>query len=234
MSASTEVVAVVAARDEADRIAATIAALRAFCDRVIVADDGSLDGTGAVAATAGAAVIRRSRSAGKGAAMEAGLAVAGDARIYVLADADLGASASSVVGLLAPVRAGDADIAVGVLPAGVGGGFGLVRRLSAGLIRLAGGPSMAAPMSGQRACTAAALAAVRPLAAGFGVETAMGIDAARAGLRVLEVPIAATHRGRGRSVVGFAHRARQGLHLLRAALPRLLRRGRPALGQSSR
>lgn len=81
---------------------------------------------------------------------------------------------------------------------------------------------MAAPMSGQRALTAEALAALRPLAGGFGVETAMGIDAARAGLRVMEVPVAAAHRPRGRGVAGFAHRARQGVHLLAAALPRLL------------
>lgn len=217
------VVAVMAARDEADRIAATIAALRMFCDRVIVADDGSRDGTGSIAAAAGATVIRRPRSVGKGAALEAGLACAGEAGVYLLADADLGASASSLVDLLDPVRSGAADVSVGVLPIGPGAGLGLVRRLSGGLIRMAGGPSMAAPMSGQRACTAAALAAVRPFAAGFGVETAMGIDAARAGLRVIEVPVDASHRGRGRSFAGFAHRARQGLHLLRAAIPRLLR-----------
>lgn len=216
------VIAVVAARDEAERVAATVAALRAFADRVVVADDGSSDGTGSIAATAGAAVIRRAASVGKGDALEAALAVAGDADIYILADADLASSAASLVELLAPVRAGTADVAVGVLPPGPGGGFGLVRRVSALLIRLAGGPRMAAPMSGQRALTAEALAAVRPLAAGFGVETAMGIDAARAGLRVVEVPIDASHRARGRTVAGFRHRARQGVHLVGAAIPRLV------------
>jgi hypothetical protein len=226
---SARVVAVVAARDEIDRVAATVAALRGFVNRVVVADDGSSDGTGAAAAAAGAAVIRRARSAGKGDALEAALEVAGDADVILLADADLGATAASLVGLLGPVRAGSADIAVGVLPAAPGGGFGIVRRVSATLIRVAGGPRMEAPMSGQRALTAAALAAVRPLAPGFGVETAMGIDAARANLRVVEVPVAASHRARGRTVAGFTHRARQGAHLLRAAAPRLAHR-RPRAG----
>ena len=47
-----------------------------------------------------------------------------------------------------------------------------------------------APLSGQRALTAACLAAVRPLAGGFGMETAMTIDAVRAGFRVVEIPVA--------------------------------------------
>lgn len=216
------VLAVVAARDEADRVAATVAALRTIADRVVVADDGSVDATGAIAAGAGASVIRRTGSTGKGGALEAALGVAGDADVYLLADADLGPSAASLIALLGPIRSGEADLVVGVLPAAPGGGFGLVRRVSAALIRMAGGPAMRAPMSGQRALTASALAAVRPLAAGFGVETAMGIDAARAGLRVVEVPVAAAHRTRGRSVAGFRHRGRQGLHLLRASIPRLL------------
>lgn len=219
----SRVVAVVAARDEIDRVAATVTALRVFADRVVVADDGSSDGTGAAAAAAGAIVVRRATSAGKGGALEAALDVAGETDIVLLADADLGATAASLSVLLPPVRAGRADIAVGVLPAGPGGGFGLIRRASGALIRLAGGPVMSAPMSGQRALTAAALAAVRPLAPGFGVETAMGIDAARARLRVVEVPVAAAHRPRGRTLSGFAHRGRQGVHLLRAALPRLVR-----------
>lgn len=226
--APARVVAIVAARDEADRVAATVRALLAFVDRVVVADDGSCDGTGAIAADAGAQVVRRARGGGKGAALEAAIAVAGEPSTVLLADADLGASAAALADLLAPIAAGTADLVVGVLPAGPGGGLGMVRRVSAAAIRLAGGPRMAAPMSGQRALTAEALAALRPLAGGFGVETAMGIDAARAGLRVVEVPIAATHRARGRTLAGFAHRGRQGVHLLRAAIPRLVRGQRRA------
>lgn len=221
--AALTVVAVVAARDEADRVADTVRALLRFVDRVAVADDGSSDGTGDIARAAGALVVRRERSVGKGGALEAALALAGDADIYLLADADLGASAASLESLLGPVRSGAADLSVGVLPAGPGGGFGIVRRVSAAAIRVVGGPWMSAPMSGQRAITRMAMARVRPLAGGFGVETAMGMDAARAGLRTVEVEVAATHRARGKTVNGFLHRARQGAHLIAAAAPRLLR-----------
>jgi hypothetical protein len=41
------------------------------------------------------------------------------------------------------------------------------------------------------------------------METAMNIDAARAGFRVGEVELALAHRATGRTLGGFAHRARQ-------------------------
>jgi hypothetical protein len=60
----------------------------------------------------------------------------------------------------------------------------------------------------------------------------MTIDAVRAGLRVLEVPIdGLAHRATGRGVRGFAHRARQGADILAAvagrAVPSTLMRRRP-------
>jgi hypothetical protein len=80
------------------------------------------------------------------------------------------------------------------------------------------------PLSGQRAITADCLAAVRPLAGGFGVETAMTIDAVRGGFRVLEVPVPGlTHRVTGRTLKGFGHRGRQGAEIARVVLARLVR-----------
>jgi hypothetical protein len=70
--------------------------------------------------------------------------------------------------------------------------------------------------------SASALETVRPLARGFGVEAAMTIDAARAGLRVVEVPAELAHRSTGRDLAGFAHRGRQGWDVLRAVVPRAL------------
>ena len=48
-----------------------------------------------------------------------------------------------------------------------------------------------------------------PFAGGYGMELAMSIDAARAGLRIVEVELDLAHRASGRSLAGFAHRARQ-------------------------
>ena len=86
-----------------------------------------------------------------------------------------------------------------------------------------------APLSGQRALTAYALAAVRPLAPGFGLEVGMTIDAVRAGLRVVEIPVEGlTHRPTGRGPRGFAHRARQGVDIVGAV--RLTSRATDFLG----
>ena len=73
-SASGEVAVVIPARNEADRIQATVTAALGLCDvaLVIVVDDGSADGTAAVAQRAGAVVTRHARNRGKGAALETG------------------------------------------------------------------------------------------------------------------------------------------------------------------
>jgi UDP-GlcNAc:undecaprenyl-phosphate GlcNAc-1-phosphate transferase len=59
---------------------------------------------------------------------------------------------------------------------------------------------------------------VFPLAAGFGVETRMTIDALRAGLDVREVEVDLGHRATGRDVTGFVHRGRQLRDILLATL----------------
>ena len=220
------VVALVAARDEADRIGETVIALRALeaVAEVVVVDDGSRDETAPRSLAAGATVLRLDRARGKGRALEGALTRLRDraADVWLLADGDLAATAASLDAVLAPVLAGEADLAIATFPPSQGGGFGLVKRAARHAIRLGSGLDVREPLSGQRALTAQALDAVRPLARGFGVETAMTIDAVRAGLRVLEVPAELGHRPTHRDVRGFAHRGRQGWDILRAALPRML------------
>lgn len=220
------VVALVAARDEADRIGETVIALRALkpVTEVVVVDDGSRDETAPRSLAAGATVLRMDRARGKGRALEGALTRLRDraADVWLLADGDLAATAASLDAVLAPVLAGEADLAIATFPPGQAGGFGLVKRAARHAIRLGSGLDVREPLSGQRALTAEALDAVRPLARGFGVETAMTIDAVRAGLRVLEVPAELGHRPTFRDVRGFAHRGRQGWDILRAALPRML------------
>lgn len=220
------VVALVAARDEADRIGETVIALRALepVTEVVVVDDGSRDETAPRSLAAGATVLRLDRARGKGRALEGALTRLRDraADVWLLADGDLAATAASLDAVLAPVLAGEADLAIATFPPGQGGGFGLVKRAARHAIRLGSGLDVREPLSGQRALTAQALDAVRPLARGFGVETAMTIDAVRAGLHVLEVPAELGHRPTYRDVRGFAHRGRQGWDILRAALPRML------------
>ncbi|MBE0475996.1 MAG: glycosyltransferase [Coriobacteriia bacterium] len=218
------VVAVIPARDEAPRIAATVAAAGAVTGvaRVIVVDDGSTDGTADAAAGAGAEVVRLERNAGKGGAVAAGLAAAGAGEeggpdAVLLLDGDLGGSAAHAALLLEPVLAGRADMAVAVLPRPPrSGGFGLVVRLARWGIRRLTGWEPRAPLSGQRALDSAALQAAGPPAPGFGLEVATTVRVLRAGLRVREIDVDMSHAATGRDLAGFLHRGRQFADVLRA------------------
>jgi hypothetical protein len=217
-------VAIVPARDRADTVGATVAALLGLgrLARVLVVDDASTDATAEAARRAGAEVLRLPSNRGKGGAVAAGVAAAPEADVYLLVDADTGPTAAAASRLLDAVASG-ADMAVGVLPAaGARGGFGWVRRLAAAGIRRACGWEPAAPLSGQRAVRGPLLRSLQ-LAGRFGLEVGLTIDALRAGAQVVEVPVAMDHRHTGRRIAGFCHRAGQGVDILRALWPRLTR-----------
>jgi glycosyltransferase involved in cell wall biosynthesis len=206
---------IVAARNEADRVAATLAALREGLPgaELWVADDASTDGTSEAAIGAGAQLVTRRRPHGKGAnvtaAAEAVLGVEPAPELVLLCDADLGASARELSALVGAVAAGDCDLAIARFRERVGGGFGLAVGFARWAIERRSGFRAAAPLSGQRAMRAGVLRAVLPLAAGFGLEAGMTIDAVRAGYRVREIELELAHRPTGRTPAGFAHRARQ-------------------------
>jgi glucosyl-3-phosphoglycerate synthase len=216
--------ALVAARNEADRIAATVSALRSIPQvaEVVVMDDASTDGTASAALAAGAAVLQSRRRAGKGGAVDGALHRLPPAGVWLLADADLGHTAARLGPILSEVLDGRADLAIAVFPPVRNGGFGLVMGSARRVIRLLSGFQAVEPLSGQRAITHEALEACRPLSAGFGLETGMTIDAVRRGFRVVEVPADLDHRATGRGIGGVAHRARQGLDVLFAVVPRAL------------
>jgi hypothetical protein len=74
MSPRGDLAVVIPARNESDRISATVKAAARLpgVDIVVVVDDGSADGTACEAAAAGAIVARHARGRGKSAAMETG------------------------------------------------------------------------------------------------------------------------------------------------------------------
>jgi glycosyltransferase involved in cell wall biosynthesis len=186
---------------------------------VIVADDGSRDATADRAEQAGAVVLRLPRR-GKGQALSAAERAAPPGAL-LLVDADL-------AGDLTALRVGSTQgLRIARFARREGGGFGIAKRVARELIRLRAGIETAEPLSGQRALDARTRAAVFPLAPGFGAETRMTIDAARAGLAVEEVELDLTHRATGRDLAGFVHRGRQLAHIALAAGPlRINHRGR--------
>lgn len=236
---SPDTFVIVTARNEADRIEATLRGLAAAFPGapVWVADDGSRDETASIARQAGAVVVASAGPQGKGGAAsgaveralasvngagssvragggacasgDGGSSGAGAAIVAILCDGDLGESAAKLAPLAEAVREGRADLAVAAFARRVGGGLGLALGFARLAIRRRCGLDLSAPISGQRAVRADALAALLPFAQGFGMEIGMTIAAARAGLSVKEVELDLSHRATGKTAAGFLHRARQ-------------------------
>jgi glycosyltransferase involved in cell wall biosynthesis len=229
----SKVAVVIPAYNEADRVGATAmaAATLSGVDVVVVVDDGSRDGTARVAGQAGASVLRHARNRGKAAAMETGAEAvrlldqrepADAPRHLLFLDADLGRCAAEAGPLIKPIAAGEADMTIAVFAARIKlGGHGFVVGLSAAGIRRATGWTPVQPLNGQRCLTRAAFDAARPLARGFGVETAMTIDLKRKGLRITEVEVPLAHRATGTDLRAQLHRARQFADVARALAFRL-------------
>lgn len=219
------VVAIVPAFNAASMVGTTVARLleSSAISTVVVVDDGSSDDTSSRARDSGARVLRLHSNSGKAAAVEAGVWACPNAEAFVFIDADLEGTASPqlIDSLLKPIRQDVADLVVAVPgSAGSKGGFGLIKGLARRGILSISGHDFVAPLSGQRALRGDLARGLR-LDPRFGMEVGMTLDALSGGSRVLEVPFDFDHKHTGRSLAGFAHRARQGLNILMA----LARRG---------
>ena len=214
------VCALVPAFNEAARITSTLSALRSRREvhTIIVADDGSSDGTAALARAGGADLVLSLVNGGKGAALSAAYQAARDkGDIFLLLDADLGASASECVKLLPLLYSRAADMTIGLLPpdpdfarTGQRGGRGVVVRLARWGIARRTGAGFAQPLSGQRAVRREVLEHLGGVfASGFGVEVALTVGALQGGFRVCEVPTHFRHHVTGGDWRSLRHRARQ-------------------------
>ncbi len=227
------VAAIVSAKDEEERLGATLDALARITvvDLVVVVDDGSTDGTLRVANLAGVQTVKHQANMGKAQAMTSGAKVVAlleaeeggahqtdNPRALLFVDADLEESAVNLDHLCVPVVTGEADMAIATLPPQrtSGGGFGFVVRLARdGIARLAG-RTMAQPLSGMRCLTREAFEAALPLAPGWGVEVGLTVDVLRNRGRVVEVPVELHHRVTGRGPGAQLHRLRQYRDVARA------------------
>src|SRR5256712_1615431 len=179
--AGPERVVIVTARDEADRIASTIEAIRTALPgaRVVLAESGSRDATAALAARAGAEIARTAgRRLGKGgstttAARAALMHPGAGAATFLLCDGDLGSSAARLGPLVESVESGHCDLAVAAFSRRLGGGFGIAVGFARWAIRNLTGRELAAPISGQRAMRGDVLARLLPFDNGFAMETGM-------------------------------------------------------------
>ena len=218
-------IVLVPAFNEAPSVGHTVRALQhiASVAGIVVVDDGSSDGTSGEARQAGACCIALPRNVGKGDALNVGVALIrqrivdgllGVPDVLLLADADLGATASHLEILTRTLGDTNADIAIATLPPQQGSaGFGVATGLASSGLRHLTGRVMEQPLSGQRALRWTALPSVLPFAPNFGVEVAMTLAASTAGLDIVEVEVPLSHRATRRDLSGILHRARQAVHI---------------------
>ena len=207
---AARVLLVVPAWNEAGGVGRVVSEARALAERpdVLVIDDGSQDATAAVAAAAGARVVRMPFNCGIGAAVQTGLRFGLEHGYGVIArfDGDGQHDPHALAALLAPLAAGSADFTLGSrYLTGEGFQSGAVRRIGirwfSALLRLAAGLHVTDPTSG---CWAANRRAAEVLAIEYASdypEVDSIVHLAKRGCRISEVPVAMRERASGASSI---------------------------------
>jgi hypothetical protein len=193
---------------------------------ILVIDDGSRDGTAAVATSLGARVVSHPVNSGQGAALQTGYLVAErlGVDVVVTLDADGQHDPTQMDRLVEPIVADHADFVVGSRRMGESDSESRARdagiTVYTRLINLLGGTEVSDIANGYRAIRASRLADIAFTEDQFhNPELLLG--AARAGLRVLDVPVTIRRRTAGSSKKGT--NVRYGLGFLRVMLKSWLR-----------
>jgi hypothetical protein len=193
---------------------------------ILVIDDGSRDRTAAVAQSLGAHVVSHPVNSGQGAALQTGYLVAERLAVDVVVtlDADGQHDPGQMTRLVEPIVRDEADFVVGSRRMGESDSDSRARdagiTIYTRLINLLGGTDVSDIANGYRAIRASRLAEIAFTEDQFhNPELLLG--AARAGLRVLDVPVTIRRRTAGSSKKGT--NVRYGLGFLRVMLKTWLR-----------
>jgi glycosyltransferase involved in cell wall biosynthesis len=206
-------VAIVPAWNEEAAIGRVVDEIRAFdpTAHVVVVDDASTDGTARVASSHGATVLRLPFNVGIGGAVQTGIryALAEGYEVAVRLDGDGQHDAAEVGKLLAPIRAGDADLVIGSRFVDPGGTYRapFARRVGirifARLVSVLGGQKVTDTTSGF-------IALDRPGIELFAAEyphdypeVEATLVAVRSGLRLAQVQVEMRERQTGTSSITF-------------------------------
>lgn len=206
-ASSPGVVAVIPTLNEAGSISRVIAELpRDWVCEIIVADSGSTDGTPAVARSAGARVVAVPVW-GYGRACASGVAAASaDCAIVAFLDGDGSDRADLIPDLLAPILAGTHDFVIGSRTRGMRepGAMSWHQIVAGRLVGLIIGALYGVRYTDMCAFRAIRRSALRELGMRemtYGWNVEMQLKAARAGLRILEIPVPYRRRAAGESKV---------------------------------
>jgi glycosyltransferase involved in cell wall biosynthesis len=192
--------------NEEESIAAVIAAVpRDAVDEIIIVDGGSTDRTVERARTTGARVLSL-RARGYGRACRAGAEAADGCEIVVFLDGDGSDCPELIPMLVEPIAAGEYDFVIGSRsrgerePGSMGVHQLLAGRFVGGAVRLLYGVPYT-DMCPFRAIRHDALLRLGMREETYGWNLEMQMRAARAGLRILELPVAHRRRAGGASKV---------------------------------
>ena len=221
-SAALRPLVAVATYNEAENIEAMVAAIREAVPQadVLITDDASPDGTGAIADRLAAADVQvtvnhRAGKLGLGTAYLAAFEHVGRSGhdVLVTLDSDLSHDPERIPDLLAPIAAGEADLVIGSRYVEGGGieGWPRSRHLMSGAVnrytRLLFGTRVRDCSGGFRAYRADGLAEIdwsRQVAKGYAFLEEVLFRCEAAGLRVAEVPIVFRDRIKGESKISLA------------------------------
>jgi glycosyltransferase involved in cell wall biosynthesis len=211
------VLCAIPAKDEEVAIGSVVLRARKHADEVLVVDDGSSDATAAVAALAGATVVRHSENRGKGAAYSSFWAYAREHGFDALVtlDGDGQHDADEIPLLLDRLKAGD-EFVIGArwgssteMPWWRKVGKRVLDYGTAAASQDKGngtqGPKLTDSQSGFRAYARRAIDTIQPQESGFSVESQMLIDAHQAGLRIGETRIHCRYDVDGSSMGSVRH-----------------------------
>jgi len=228
------VVAVVPAWNEAGAIGGVVDEIRAFDPHidVVVVDDASTDDTAGVARAHGAKVLALPFNVGIGGAVQTGFRYARDEgyEIAVRLDGDGQHAAEELGKLLAPIRAGDAELVIGsrfVDPAGTyrppfARRMGI--RVFARLVSLLGGQKVTDTTSGFSALDRTAIELFATEYPHDYPEVESTLVALRSGLRLAQVQVDMRERQAGTSSITFVRSLYYIVKVMLALLVASLRR----------
>ena len=192
------VTAVIPAYNEEKTIGSVVLETSQHVKQVIVVDDGSNDATGEIAKLAGAHLIYHPQNQGKGAALKTGFQAAEDADIVVTLDSDGQHHPQEIPQILEPIVQGRADLVNGsryIDNNGKNNGdkTPFYRRIGQNVLdsatNLNGKMDITDSQSGFRAFRGNCLDSFSFKSNGYSIESEMLIEASKAGLKVMEVPI---------------------------------------------
>lgn len=181
-------------------VAKVIVRARPFVDRVLVVDDGSQDDTAPIAEGLSAIVVRHEKNLGKGAALRDCLAWAkqNGVDLLVTMDGDGQHDTSLIPKLIDKMHEENADIVIGsriVRPPEMPKYRWFGGRALDNLIGVKVGDRVVDAQSGFRAYSRRAIEALVASEFRMGVDSALIMDAYRAGLKIAEVPATASYAG---------------------------------------